>query len=148
MHLRQKTLEVTLGCLLHDVGKLCYRAGQSNRHSASGYAFLKEAWRDQDFGEALDCVRWHHAAELREAQPAAGSIAWIAYAADNVSAAADRRVTDEEGSFDRYLPLAPVFTHLNGEHGGFALSAQPQDGTLRMPGSQDVRLTEGRYAEI
>ena len=40
--MRQKTLEVTLGCLLHDVGKLCYRAGESGKHSASGHAFLKD----------------------------------------------------------------------------------------------------------
>ena len=106
MHLRQKTLEVTLGYLLHDVGKLCYRAGRSGRHSASGYSFLKEIWQGREYGEALDCVRWHHAAELREARVNTDSLAWIAYAADNISAAADRRVTEEEGSFDRYLTEA------------------------------------------
>ena len=148
MQLKQKTLEVTLGCLLHDVGKLCYRAGESGKHSASGYAFLKELWQGQPTGKALDCVRWHHAAELRDAMPAEDSIAWIAYVADNIAAAADRRITEEEGSFERYLPLTPVFTHLNGEHGGFRLSAQALDGTLRMPLRQEMRLSEGDYAEI
>lgn len=148
MQLRQKTLEVTLGCLLHDVGKLCYRAGESGRHSSSGYALLKELWQEQEVGEAPDCVRWHHAAELREAMPAENSLAWIAYVADNIAAAADRRVTDEEGSFERYLPLAPVFTHLNGEHNGYCLSAQALDGTLRMPIKREMRLSEGDYAEI
>ena len=148
MLLRQKTLEVTLGCLLHDVGKLCFRAGESGKHSASGYAFLKAAWDGFPVGEVLDCVRWHHAAELREAKPAAGSLAWIAYVADNIAAAADRRITEEEGGFERYLPLSPVFSHLNGEHDGFALLAKPQDGKLRMPVSNDLRLTEGQYAEI
>ena len=137
-----------MGCLLHDVGKLCYRAGEGGKHSASGYAFLKAAWEGHDYGEALDCVRWHHAAELREARPKADSLAYIAYVADNISAAADRRVMEEEGSFERYLPLSPVFTHLNGEHGGFALTAQPLDGKLRMPVNRDMRLTEGDYAEI
>ena len=146
--MRQKTLEVTLGCLLHDVGKLCFRAGESGKHSASGHAFVKAAWQGLPVGETLDCVRWHHAAELREAGAAAGSLAYIAYVADNIAAAADRRVTEEEGGFDRYLPLSPVFTHLNGEHGGYALLAKPQDGTLRMPVSQELRLTEGQYAEI
>ena len=137
-----------MGCLLHDVGKLCYRAGEGGKHSASGYAFLKAVWEGRDYGEALDCVRWHHAAELREARPKADSLAYIACVADNISAAADRRVTEEEGSFERYLPLSPVFTHLNGEHGGFALSAQPLDGKLRMPVNRDMRLSEGDYAEI
>ena len=148
MHLRQKTLALTLGCLLHDVGKLCYRAGESGRHSASGYHFLKTLWADKAVDEALDCVRWHHASELREACPRADSLAWIAYAADNIAAAADRRVTEEEGSFERYLPLAPVFTHLNGEHGGFTLPAQPLDGTLRMPLAQTYRLSAGDYSEL
>ncbi len=146
--MRQKTLEVTLGCLLHDVGKLCFRSGENGKHSASGYAFLKAAWPELSAGETLDCVRWHHAAELREASPAPDSIAYIAYVADNIAAAADRRVTSPESGFDRYLPLAPVFTHLNGEHAGYALPAKPQDGKLRMPVSQELRLTEGYYAEL
>lgn len=144
--MRQTTLEVTLGCLLHDVGKLCFRAGESGTHSASGYAFLKQVW--QDAGRTPDCLRWHHAAALRRALPEADNPAYIACVADNISAAADRRETDEEGGFDRYLPLAPVFTHLNGEHSGFALSAQPQGGTLRLPRPDAARLTEGDYAEL
>ena len=148
MHLRQKTLEVTLGCLLHDVGKLCYRAGESGKHSAAGYAYMKGIWQGQPVGETLDCLRWHHAAELRAAAVRPDSLAWIAYVADNISAAADRRVTEEEGGFERYLPLAPVFSHLNGAHTGYCLSAQPQDKTLRMPLSRDFRLDAGDYAEI
>lgn len=148
MQLKQKTLELTLGCLLHDVGKLCYRAGEGGRHSASGYAFLNNAWQGVPAGETLDCVRWHHADELRSARPAQDSLAYIAYAADNIAAAADRRAVEEEGGFERYLPLSPVFTHLNGEHPGFALSAEPQDGTLRMPVSQDRRLTPGQYENL
>ena len=148
MQLRQNTLEVTLGCLLHDVGKLCFRAGEGGRHSASGYAFLKQAWEGRGYGRALDCVRWHHAAELREARPPEDSPAWIACVADNIAAAADRRKAGEESGFQRLLPLAPVFTHLNGEHGGFALSPEPQDGTLRMPLSRELQLTEADYGEL
>ncbi|MBR2742263.1 MAG: type III-A CRISPR-associated protein Cas10/Csm1 [Clostridia bacterium] len=146
--MRQKILELTLGCLMHDVGKLCFRAGESGNHSASGHAFLKKAWQGYSPGEAPDCVRWHHASELREAGPAADSLAYIAYAADNIAAAADRRAAEESGRFERYLPLSPVFTHLNGEHDGLALSAMPQDGTLRMPVSSEIRLTAGQYGEI
>lgn len=146
--MRQKTLDVTLGCLLHDVGKLCFRAGESGKHSDSGYAFLKSVWSELPTGKALDCVRWHHAMELREAAPAPDSIAYIAYVADNIAAAADRRITGVESGFDRYLPLSPVFTHLNGEHAGYALPAKPQDGKLQMPVSQTLRLTEGYYAEL
>lgn len=146
--MRQKTLEVTLGCLLHDVGKLCYRAGERGTHSASGHAFLKAAWKGYACGEIADCVRWHHAAELRTASLAPDSLAYLACVADNIAAAADRRETGEEGTFDRDLPLSPVFSHLNGEHAGYVLSGKQQDGTLRMPCKSTFRLRAGDYAEL
>lgn len=145
--MHQQTLAVTLGCLLHDIGKIAYRAGESASHSASGYRYLQELGLDLP-PEALDCVRWHHARELREAAPSSDNLAYIACAADNISAAADRREEGDEAWFDRNLALSPIFTHLNGEHRGHTLEAKPQDGTLRMPRTGDVRLDAGDYREI
>ena len=132
--MHQQTVLVTLGCLLHDVGKIAYRAGESGTHSASGYAFLQQS-RLSLPQEVLDCVRWHHAQELRNSNPANHNIAYIAYAADNISAAADRREEGNASRFDRTLALAPIFTHLNGQHSGYSLEPAPQDGKLRMPRS-------------
>lgn len=146
--MKEQTIAVTLGCLLHDVGKLCHRAGDSGKHSAAGYRFLNAAWNGYGAAQVLDCLRWHHSAQLREAAPAPDSIAYIAWIADNISAAADRRALDEEGGFARYMPLSPVFTHLNGLHNKRALSPKPQDGTLRMPMPGAVSLSAGDYAEI
>lgn len=144
--LDQQTASVTFGCLLHDLGKLCYRAGSSGTHSESGYAFLKQLWQEP---EILDCLRWHHAAELRKGNPPKDSLAFIACIADNISAAADRRAAQEEGHFERYLPLSPVFTHLNGQHPGKALPLAPQNGTLRMPVSGEAARTDAAaYAGI
>lgn len=145
--MHQQTLAVTLGCLLHDIGKITYRAGESASHSASGYAYLRELGLPLP-QKALDCVRWHHARELREAAPPPDSLAYIACTADNISAAADRREEGDETRFDRNLALSPVFTHLNGEHGGYALEAKPQDGTLRMPRTEDVRPDAGVYRDL
>ena len=94
-------MRVSFGCLLHDIGKPVLRAGgQTGDHSSLGYAYLKKLW--QDDRDILDCVRLHHAAVLRAAQPADSSIAWIACIADNISAAADRRSIDtEETGFRR-----------------------------------------------
>ena len=87
-------MRVSFGCLLHDIGKPVLRAGgQAGDHSSLGYAYLKKLW--QDDRDILDCVRLHHAAALRAAQPADSSIAWIACIADNISAAADRRSIDK-----------------------------------------------------
>lgn len=148
MYMRQRTLAVTLGCLLHDVGKLCIRAGEGGTHSAAGYAFLASIWQGQQLGETLDCVRWHHAEALRKAAPAPDSIAYIAYLADGIAASADRRTADEERGTERYLPLSPVFTHLNGERPGFAVPAMTQDEKLRMPVRADLRLDGDFYAGL
>ena len=74
-------MRVSFGCLLHDIGKPVLRAGgQAGDHSILGYAYLKKLW--QDDRDILDCVRLHHAAALRAAQPADSSIAWIACIAE------------------------------------------------------------------
>ena len=130
-----RTLQVTYGGLLHDVGKPVYRAGGAGgTHSRQGYLFLQQCLRRGDWQPVLDCVRWHHAAELRASSCPPDSPAWIVYLADNLSAAADRREIEGEGAgFRRDLPLAPAFTHLNGDHSGFAVPPCPQDGALHQP---------------
>ena len=113
-----QTVQATFGCLLHDVGKAVCRAGISDgRHGEAGYRFVRDI---DGYGQAkavLDCIRYHHAAQLRQAKDC-DPLAAIACIADNIAAAADRRQTGDETQFDRYLPLSPVFTHLNGEHPG------------------------------
>ena len=131
------TLQATFGGLLHDTGKVVYRAGgQSGSHSAQGYQFLKGVLPGPDWAPILDCVRYHHAKELRGVQKSLPSTspAWIVYLADNLSAAADRREIEGESSqFRRDLPLNSVFTHLRGSHPGWVVPPQPQDAKLRLP---------------
>ena len=70
--MREESVRVCFGCLLHDIGKPVLRAGgQTGDHSSLGYAYLKKLW--QDDRDILDCVRLHHAAALRAAQPADSS---------------------------------------------------------------------------
>lgn len=144
--MQKQTRQVTYGCLLHDIGKLLYRAGgDSGTHSRQGWAFLRSLWPEEK--EILRCVQLHHAAELRAAAPAEDDLSWIACAADNLSAAADRRETEEgePGTFRRYMPLASVFTHLNGEHPDHSIAPYPQDGTLRMPERHAAALSAEPY---
>lgn len=136
-----QTVQATFGCLLHDVGKAVYRAGISDgRHGEAGYRFVRDI---DGYGQAkavLDCIRYHHAAQLRQAKDC-DPLAAIAYIADNIAAAADRRQTGDETQFDRYLPLSPVFTHLNGEHPGHTLPPHALDGRLRLPLDGSFRLS-------
>lgn len=148
--MNQQTMLVTIGCLLHDIGKIVYRAGaEEGNHRQAGYRFLKALWPMPEAAPILDCVRWHHAADLRQSKPEPDNLAYIANLADNISAAADRRTLDgAEGRFDRTLPLQPVFSHLNGEHPGHTVPLSPQDGMLRLPGTEQTELTAGQYAGI
>ena len=46
--MQDKQIKLTIGSLLHDIGKVVYRAGDSRQHSASGGDFLKETRTDFD----------------------------------------------------------------------------------------------------
>ena len=119
--MRDFTAECTAGALLHDAGKIIYRAGiESGNHSACGAKWLSGVLGGRgDFRGILDCVRYHHASQLRSVKLDADSPAYIVYIADNIAAGADRRTNDEEEGtdcayFDRNMPLSPVFNILNG----------------------------------
>lgn len=43
--MRTELYKITTGSLLHDVGKVVHRTGDSHSHAESGYAFLKDADR-------------------------------------------------------------------------------------------------------
>ncbi|MBP3655950.1 MAG: type III-A CRISPR-associated protein Cas10/Csm1 [Clostridia bacterium] len=144
-----QTLQTTYGGLLHDVGKLVFRAGEDGRdHSASGYSWLSAHLPDASWRPVLDCVRWHHAGALRQSGAEKDSPAYIICAADHIAAAADRR--EEEGNsprFDRTLPLRSVFTHLCGLHDQLALEPALHDGRLRLPGNP-APVPAARYGEL
>lgn len=146
--MHERTLQATLGGLLHDIGKPVYRSGgQKENHSTLGADFLKPLWRES--AGILDCLRYHHARAIRSAILPKDSPAFLVYIADNLAAAADRReVEGEGGTFDRSLPLSPVFTHLNGEHPGFSLPLAFLDGTLRQPDSKKTAVSSGEYAAV
>ncbi len=143
------TLQATFSGLLHDIGKMVFRAGESTQdHSTSGYTWLSERLPDAQWRDILSGVRWHHARALRQAQLKCDSLAYILCVADNISAAADRR--EEESSsvrFDRTLLLHSIFSHLNGRHNGQALAPVCHDGHLHLPGEQPP-VTSAQYASL
>lgn len=143
--MKKQTLQLSFGCLLHDIGKPVFRAGgSSGTHSRLGYDALRALWPEES--DILDCVRYHHAAELRSAKLDSRSPAWICCAADNLSAAADRReIEGENGSFRRMLPLSSIFTHLNGEHPGYSVTPRQHSDKLRMPRKGAPELSASQY---
>ncbi len=134
---------------MHDIGKIVFRAGGTDAtHSEAGCDWLRSVWK-QEAAPLLSSLLYHHADSLRHTQIPQNDIAYIAYHADNIAAAADRRSQDAEAKrFDRNLPLSPVFRHMNGSHTGHALLPKPLDGELRMPVSEELRLCAGDYQAL
>ena len=148
--MRKQTLNVTYGCLLHDIGKVVFRAeSASGTHSSLGWSFMNDIPAYKDAVEINDCIKYHHAKEIRQGTPKNDNICYISYIADNISAAADRRETDDAVGFERYLPLSSVFCHMNGEHPGNVLTSVKPDRKPLIPSQNpQYRLTEGMYNEI
>lgn len=120
--LDKKQVQIAIGGLLHDIGKVVYRHNDSRRHCESGYDFIKELGIEDD--EILSQIRFHHSKEIKNAQIAEDSLAYITYWADNVAAGADRRKKDEDDTsgsiFEKNIPLSSIFNILNGNNQNFS----------------------------
>ena len=109
------------GALLHDVGKVVYRANQgTDAHSRRGAAFIEPYFSDMGLKQSIThCLKYHHGKELSAAQLKNDDYAYIVYEADNIAAAVDRRDLDEGENtstqkFDKELPLQSIFRVFGG----------------------------------
>ena len=144
-------LRLVVGALLHDIGKVVYRAGLSaENHSKSGADYLSGAnFTDKD---VLDCVKYHHAKELKDASLPADSDAYIVYMADNIASATDRReqIAGTTGGFEKDLPLSSIFNLLNGNDGKAAYNPRHTNAEekINFPGEDAPPFDEGAYKKI
>lgn len=142
-------IDVIIGALLHDIGKLLYRTGDSRNHSTSGYEFLKE--HKLENVQILDAVRYHHGNMLAKANIPENSLAYIVYVADNISAASDRRKKDEGGfGFDPKIPMESVFNILNGnrkEYYYLPMSLKDEK-SINMPVSKEIKFDTHYYNDL
>ena len=145
-----KQIKLIIGSLLHDIGKVIYRSGDGRNHSQSGYDYLKEIKNDFD-DEILDCVRYHHWANLKNAKVPDDSLAYITYFADNVAAAADRRDSDSgEDGFDKSIPLSSIFNILNDNNNCMHYSRQvlDPDAEINYPTDESVNMDNVFYDKV
>ena len=142
--------ELVIGALLHDIGKLLYRANDGRNHSVSGFEFLKE--QGIEHAAILNQVKYHHGKMLATAKLEKNDLAYITYWADNVAAGADRRENDEsfEWGYDKYVPLSSIFNILNGNNQDYTYDIKTiyDDGQANNPAPNGGNYSEGVYNGI
>ena len=126
----EKLINLQIGALLHDVGKIVRRAGvSSKKHSIAGADYLeKEELLDvEKYREIYDMIKYHHNKEINEKMKENeklddDSLAYIVYEADNIASGVDRvnyddEISDEgdkkQGKKKEGLPLNSIFNRLN-----------------------------------
>lgn len=121
----EKLINLLLGSLLHDIGKIIHRTDVMKNHSYLGWEFLSEISPFKGSIDIKECIKYHHGRDLVRSNVNDSSLAYITYMADNISASGDRRLIegDEVGNienervlFDKRVPLASVFNILNGRN--------------------------------
>ena len=109
-------VQIAVGCLLHDIGKVLYRYDDGRNHAISGTEYLKNDVGIED-KVILEQVKYHHAKLLKDSRVSSDSFAFISYIADNIASAVDRRDKDEAGvGFVKDIPLDSIFNILNGNN--------------------------------
>jgi len=149
-NMQEQSYAVTVGGLLHDVGKILYRSGDGRSHPESGYDFLKNEAGITD-EEILRQVRYHHSKALRSACIPRDSLAYITYIADNIASAADRRDSEQtEGGFSRETPLESIFNLLNGNRGNLKYRPRLLDEReeINYPTDDAVQYTEAFHNKL
>lgn len=157
--MERRKIQLILGGLFHDIGKVLYRYDDGRNHSASGYDYMKERNSGLNDKEILDQIRFHHAKELRSAELDDDSLAYITYWADNVASGADRRSKDEEpeygayDKYDKYVPLETPFNILNSSGAAkqkytYAMQEVYDDGSINYPDDTKKAYSEDTYGEI
>ena len=144
----EKEYKIVIGSLLHDIGKIIYRAGDGRTHSKSGHDFLKEevGITDQD---VLDEVLFHHGSSLKGAGLEKDSLAYITYIADNIAAGADRRKKDaDDYGFEMTHPLQPVFNILNGNQANMFYNPMMLGEEINYPTKEKKSFDQGFYAKV
>lgn len=119
----ERIFKLTVGGLLHDVGKVIYRTGRGKNHGDLGADYLLQELQIQD-EEILNQVRLHHVGRLRKANVSSTDLAYITCMADNISSGLDRRKFEEgvepelqgyHGKYDRWIALQSIFNVFENE---------------------------------
>jgi CRISPR-associated protein Csm1 len=108
--------EITLACLLHDIGKVIQRAENDYRrnHSDIGAGYVEKLPGISGLKPVIESIKFHHQKALEGVKLPENHPAFIVCEADNIASGTDRREIDENNSknFQRDMPLHSVFNLL------------------------------------
>lgn len=93
---------ITIGALIHDIGKLVRRAGlrgKTDKHTLAGSLFIENVQVNAKrvFAQFQDFIYYHHEADLNQTQ---NPLVWFVCYADNI-ASSERQVSEDEGFEER-----------------------------------------------
>lgn len=151
--------------LLHDVGKVSYRATSERiDHSSSGAKFLDNLLKDEDEEERklakdslLRTIKYHHGKKLSGAKLKKDDFSYIVYEADNIASGSDRRKNeviegeDDFKGFDIHANLATVFNVIGNKSktvNKFPLVMLNAEEKINFPQSSNVVATKANYQKI
>jgi CRISPR-associated protein Csm1 len=145
--------EIFYGALLHDIGKLFFKAGRENNHIEAGLKAATNLFAGQELPQIIrDSILYHHAKDLKRHAHEVSPETWLIYEADNIAAGLDRRNDSEisaessaPATFDKALTLTSSFSLLNNGLGAFQddhPDSYHWSYPLRMLGKEDEESRE------
>lgn len=104
--------------LLHDIGKICYRAGiatEAETYPAYGAKWLARLLPegDEKAAQLLRCISHHRRRDFEGAELADDDLAYIVYLADAVAFGAEKTERQPEDKFNASLCLESVFNYFS-----------------------------------
>lgn len=99
----------------------------------------------------LNCVRYHHADYLKQADIQSDDLAYIVYEADNIAASMDRRDNESDTrGFDRNMALESVFNIFDGKQKSekYNLVCENPAGGFNYPSDNQGDLSVSKYAAL
>jgi CRISPR-associated protein Csm1 len=149
--MNEKTIKVTFGALLHDIGKPVYRAEikEGNPPHIAGADFLSTLYEDEDL---IASVRYHQKDELLDYNYLIpDSPAYISFIADQIAAGyacAEGENADTEKTADRRLPISAIFNRIHGRNSSFTYDLKPLTEKINYPNEGENIASEADYQNL
>lgn len=144
----KRKFNLAVGSLLHDTGKLLYHFSDSGNHCDIGYDFFKEIISTNDI---LNCVRYHHADRIKNADISNDDLCYITYIANKIAAFSDGSKNESgDGGSIRNASYESIFNILNNNNGKSAHvpSMLTEKDEINYPSEDIVNYNENFYSKI